>query len=93
MKFCVKYWALALIPALLTLSCQIEEPQQLNKADKTIDGVKMITVTCTLNTPELNPADTKVTLVNDGSVGKTEWEATDEVLFRGKKIGTKAGKT
>ena len=55
--------------------------------------MEMISVTCTIDTREGDVSDSKVTLENDGSVGKTKWENTDEVLFRGYKVGQATGKT
>lgn len=74
---------------LLTIAAMAFSCQRISNVDAPEDSqdanVKMITVTCTL--PDADP-DSKVTLVNDGLKGKTEWVAGDEVFFHGKKVGT-----
>lgn len=90
MKKVLTYSAAALFAAALAFSCQrvmeeqpvLEESKEEAPAEEPVAQPKMITVTCSIDSP-----DSKVTLTNDGTVGKTAWEMTDEVLFHGKKVG------
>jgi len=69
---------ICLAAALLAISCAktaVEEPNIVPEG--------FITVSCTLS----NTPDSKVTLTNDGTAGKTRWEAGDKVLFHGEKMG------
>lgn len=74
----LKYWALAICPALLAISCEKEatledeNPAQPQKVYRTI----------TLEYPD--DPDTRVSLAADG---KTAWEAGDEILIHGQKMG------
>ena len=80
MKNVFKFGAIALGLALLAISCDMKVEVAEQPA-----ATKMITVSCTL--PDAGP-DSKVTLTNDGSVGKTAWVNGDEVFFHGKKVGS-----
>ena len=85
-------YLLALAAAVMAFSCQrVAEIDVFDETPSTeIDevrptDVKMVTVSCTI--ADVDP-ESKVTLTNDGSVGKTEWENGDEVLFHGAFVGT-----
>lgn len=81
MKNTMKLFATTLFVAALALSCQRNfEEQSYNKTEP-----EFITVTATI--ADVNP-DSKVTLENDGAVGKTKWVNGDEVFFHGAFVGT-----
>lgn len=86
------FYLLAIAAAVMTFSCQrvaeIDLPEEASSTEINEvlpPEVKMITVSCTL--PISDNPDSKVTLVNNGSKGKTEWEDGDRVLFHGAKMG------
>lgn len=82
MKNTMNIWVIVSGIALLAVSCAKENSDVM---ENTPTSPKMITVSCSIAN---SASDTKVTLTNDGEKGKTAWEATDEVLFHGKKMGT-----
>lgn len=79
MKKSMKYWALALCPVLFALSCEKEAD-----VEKTNTVPQTMTFTCVIADGD---SDSKVSLVNDGSVGKTQWEAGDQIMIHGGKNG------
>lgn len=86
MKKSIIFWAIALCSVCLAVSC---ERDILVIEENTPEETKMITVSCTI--ADINP-DTKVSLTNDGTVGKTSWVEGDEVFFHGEYVGTKDDK-
>ena len=77
----MKLLAASLFVAVLSLSCQ----RSMDEVSSIQTEPEFITVTATI--ADTNPAS-KVTLVNDGSVGKTKWVNGDEVFFHGAFVGT-----
>ena len=74
---------ICLAAALLAISCAktaVEEPNIVPEG--------FITVSCTLS----NTPDSKVTLTNDGTAGKTRWVDGDKVFFHGAFVGTSGDK-
>lgn len=74
----LKYWALALCPALLAISCEKEATLE----DETPAQPQKVFRTITLEFPD--DPETRVSLAADG---KTAWEAGDEILIHGQKMG------
>ena len=74
----MKYWALALCPALLAISCEKEATLE----DETPAQPQKVYRTITLEFPD--DPETRVSLAADG---KTAWEAGDEILIHGQKMG------
>lgn len=79
MKNSIKFWALILCPILFAVSCEKENGIVNNDNDVTVEKT---TRTITLVYPQ--DADTKVSLAEDG---KTAWQAGDEILIHGEKMG------
>lgn len=79
MKKVMKYWAIILCPVLFAVSCEKENGIVNNENDVIL---KYETRTVTVVFPE-DPA-TKVSLAEDG---KTAWEAGDQILIHGQKMG------
>lgn len=82
MKRTIKFLTLALCPVVFAISCE----REMNIVEENSPEVKMVTVSCTL--PSSEDPESKVTLVNDGTKGKTSWVNGDEVFFHGKKVGS-----
>jgi hypothetical protein len=78
MKKTVKFLALALCPVLFAVACEKETQIVNNEEPAGVQSSRVITLVYPSDT------DTKVSFAEDG---KTAWEAGDEILIHGQKIG------
>lgn len=78
MKKTVKFLASALFPVLFAVACEKEAQLVNNEEPAGVQSSRVITLVYPSDT------DTKVSFAEDG---KTAWEAGDEILIHGQKIG------